>query len=75
MSDAVFCILKWFTSQCKKEIKSLKLEKNPSYGTFKNQLENKGQEGQWVELQEGVSDAGESRWTWSTSKDRSPETQ
>lgn len=27
MSDAVFCILKWFTSQYKKEIKSLKLEK------------------------------------------------
>lgn len=75
MSDAVFCILKWFTSQYKKEIKSLKLEKNPSYDTFKNRLENKGQEGQWVELQEGVSDAGESRWTWSTSKDRSPDTQ
>lgn len=55
--------------------KKSQIGKNPSYDTFKNQLENKGQEGQWVELQEGVSDAGESRWTWSTSKDRSPDTQ
>lgn len=37
--------------------KKSQIGKNPSYDTFKNQLENKGQEGQWVELQEGVSDA------------------